>query len=95
MIRIQATIEDICDFDFTKGAGTWSNSAAIIQIGWEGALRKPGRIFYSDVDVDVVYWTTTTITGKTPPIEFFNNNGYINSGGAVTTFSSGSGGGPN
>ena len=93
-IRISAIIEDIYDFDYTRHIGTLSHSASVVQIGWEKPGRTGGRIFHSNVDVDVTYTSSTTYPDRPPPIQFFNDNGYLEDGLVKTpTGSGGSGGG--
>lgn len=94
-IRLRATIEDIYDFDFTRLNTSLSHHAAIVQIGWKDPGRKAGRVFHSEVLVDVTYFSHTTYTDMTPPVKFFNDNGVIENGTVKTPPSGGgsSGGG--
>lgn len=49
------------------------------------------RLVHSDVDVNVTYTESTTLPYGPPPIQFFNDNGYIENGAVKTP--SGTGGG--
>ncbi|MCO4808999.1 MAG: hypothetical protein KC429_06475 [Planktomarina temperata] len=78
------------DFDFTRAANTASREGAIIQISHDGD-REQGRIFHVGVDVTFTF-TEDTDNGSFPqPIEFFNENSYIDNGNIVSAEDAGEG----
>ena len=92
-VKMVAEIEDYYDFDFTRGTGKFSNHAAIIQIGHETGGRPGGNIFHTVTEINLSYNESTgNLINGGPPVEFFNENGYIEDGVFVTTGGGGGGG---
>jgi hypothetical protein len=90
-IEMQAVIEDYYDFDFTRPDNSFSKRAATIEIARELNSRQAGRVFHTLTYVDFSYDESTgelineNVVNGSPPIPFFNDNGYIQDGGFVTT----------
>jgi len=90
LIGLNTTVLDLYDFDFTKAANTASREGAIIQTSYD-AGRNQGRIFHIGVDVTFIF-TDQTDNGSFPqPIEFFNENSYIEDGVAIGAGDAGTG----
>ena len=54
-VAIEAIVEDLYDFDWTRPESSDSRQAATVQIGWEPPLRNAGRIFATETEVKHLY----------------------------------------
>ncbi len=54
-VDIDAIVEDVYDFDWTRLKTSASRQAAAVQIGWEPPVRNAGRIFATETEVKHLY----------------------------------------
>lgn len=90
LISFNTTVEDTYDFDFTRPESSASREGAIIQVSYDGG-RNQGRIFHVGVDVSASFVDTTEFDTFPDPIEFFNQNSYIENGQVISVQDAGSG----
>ena len=90
LISFNTTVEDTYDFDFTRPESSASRKGAIIQVSYDGG-RNQGRIFHVGVDVSASFVDTTEFDTFPDPIEFFNQNSYIENGQVISVPDAGSG----
>lgn len=69
-VNIDAVVDDMYDFDWTR-LRTWpSRHGAMVQIGWQLPDRKGGRVFVTETEVNRLYHNESAISK-------FNNSYWI------------------
>lgn len=54
-LDVDCTVEDLIDYDWTRGPNSESRIASIVQIGWQPTSRKAGKIFFVSIRVVQTY----------------------------------------
>jgi len=90
LIGLKTTLVDVYDFDFTQARGTASRHGGIIQISFDEE-RDQGRIFRSEIDVSLSFTDQTDLGPFRQPLEYFNENTYIDNGTPIYIPDAGSG----
>jgi hypothetical protein len=56
-LDVDCTVEDLIDYDWTRGPTSESRPASIVQIGWQPSSRKAGKIFFVSIRIVQTYGT--------------------------------------
>lgn len=73
-LDIDCVVEDLIDYDWTRGPSSESRPASIVQIGWQPPARNGGRVFFVSIKVVESYdlsklgkFNAAPGSGTTPP----------------------------
>ncbi|MES2738737.1 MAG: hypothetical protein V4672_20640 [Verrucomicrobiota bacterium] len=73
-LDVDCTVEDLLDYDWTRGPNSESRPAAIVEIGWQPPTRTAGKVFFVSIKVVQSYGTGALEkfnlapgSGTTPP----------------------------
>lgn len=73
-VTVDCEVDDLIDYDWTKGPTSESRHAAIVQIGWQPSSRNAGRVFFVNIEVNEGFsgssldkFNAAPGSGTTPP----------------------------
>ncbi|MDP1588932.1 MAG: hypothetical protein Q8M07_14375, partial [Prosthecobacter sp.] len=75
-LHIEAVIQDLYDFDWTREASSNSRIGATVQIGWQSSSRNGGKIFATETELNNTY--TGSSINPLNAINHFNRHHHLN-----------------